>query len=166
METYSLHFIVLNICQQRMTALIEPYQWPTTLIRTKKSSEMIHFLPIANYLQALQLFAIILRRRRQLIHRNNNANNMLFDLLQIMHLCEQNVFSWINLVHLVRQYLSLHRKNKRRLYKPHLLLKILAGYRYFNFVATLKNTHIFHNYCIWTLTTLHSVLFSQSNFTI
>ena len=64
------------------------------------------------------------------IHKQNSLQQLLHfkDVIQMTTLCFPIIMDWITVLLLINRYFTLHSKIKRRLFKPHLLLRILAGY--------------------------------------
>ena len=88
---------------------------------------MIHLFPWPHNLQALVFFHLIL----QWIHlrnRRRGSQQRFMELFQIISFCSATAIEWIEMIYLVLRFFKLRTK-KRRLFKPHMLLRILTGYR-------------------------------------
>ena len=89
---------------------------------------MIPMLPVEHILGLLRCFVQIiqhLRRQRQI---RSNALHDDFEIFIILKIIAKLLLQYLTLIQLILRYMSLRRK-KFRLYKPHLLLQLLAGYR-------------------------------------
>ena len=92
---------------------------------------MIPFL-IAHYqeiLQVLHIFVSVIQiiRNRRLQRILNNDNHI--ELIVITNMYFDQVMSWFEMVYSFLKFVRIHRR-KRRLFKAHLLLQLLRGYRY------------------------------------
>ena len=89
---------------------------------------MFHLFPWPNFLPTINFYILVigfLRRRRQ----RTQINESWHDFFQILTFSIPLLMDWIQLILLYRRLLSLRIKSKYRLIKPHMLLRILAGYR-------------------------------------
>ena len=66
-----------------------------------------------------------IRKRRLLCHRHDESD---MDIFIIINFFCQNIHHWFNMVQCFIKYFK-HKSRIRRLYKPHLLIHIIAGYR-------------------------------------
>ena len=86
------------------------------------------FINDRNYvLEILRLFVLIIHRLhfKWNVARNQNIH---LEILHILKFITLAVLSYIELLQLIKKYISL--AWKRRLFKPHLVLHLLHGYRY------------------------------------
>ena len=82
----------------------------------------INFLPIVRYLHMILLYLKRLRR----IRAQNNHEDETNDLIIVVNLT--NIF--VNWLRLIMLYMTLKlRRRKRELFKPHLMLQYLPGFR-------------------------------------
>ena len=94
-----------------------------------------------NFLQLV----IHLIRYMTIGRRHNNAHFLEIPFIQSIHLYVMLLMNYFHMVQLVIRYIKM-KKRKRRLYKPHLLLWLLHGYRYHvvigNLVLKIPNDHL------------------------
>ena len=88
-------------------------------------------LPILEYMYILDfLMAAVRWIQMRRFQRNVEAENdrLDFELTMMTDMFMQNVIIWLQLMLLFLKYLGITTK-RRKLFKPHLLLKLLGGYR-------------------------------------
>ena len=90
---------------------------------------MFPFPSVPNILPLLHMIAMFLRHRKRIKQRQQFQ--MLTDLINFINMFMNLELNWLNLMILIHKYLQ-RRHKKRWLYKPHLLLHHLLGYRFEN----------------------------------
>ena len=88
---------------------------------------MIPIVLIQNLPGVLQFFALVLRWLR-ILRNKHEANQQFLEFVQIMFNFFRLIMDWLNLVTLVLRWIQIT-EQKRRLFKPHLLIRLLGGYR-------------------------------------
>ena len=100
---------------------------------------------IVHILQFFQIFLKYLeirRSRRKLRDKNDDIQ-----ILIHINMCANTVLNWMHIVVNHFQYFLLWKK-KKKLMKPYLLLKLLAGYRYICTISYPLHEYFFpHIYC-------------------
>ena len=125
--------------------------WYSLWLRNVNNSSYLAMLPIAlfqNFPNILNLFVLILRWR-QIVHQRKILNQNFFDIIQLITLFLNLAQNWLNLLILLRRWRKIRQRKMRRLFKPHLLLPFLPGYRYF---ACRMNFRLFlqkFQWCTW-----------------
>ena len=90
---------------------------------------MIPIVLFRNYPEILQFFILIIRWLNILRNRRRGRINQFQQILQLMHSFLQLAFQWLNILLLISRWLQISQRKKRRLFKPHLLLHVLGGFR-------------------------------------
>ena len=117
---------------------------------------MIPIVLFQNLPGVLNLFALILRWIRILRNRRI-ANERFVEFVQIMMNFFRIVMHWLNLMVLVMRWMNLIQKKNRRLFKPHLLIRLLGGYRFMNIYFQI---HILLNWIYMLLCKYGHVIFT------
>ena len=89
---------------------------------------MIFNVPAATYLQIMELFHLMYIYIRQL-RSGRKSINMFQEMMQIMNSSLPMLLPCISVIILYCRYLKMKSTKRKRLWKPHMLLRILAGYR-------------------------------------
>ena len=85
-------------------------------------------VPSPNYVHIMHLFYLILQYRQR--QRISNKSHLEFqNISYISIIFFPLLMDWISMFVLIIRYVRLRSRIKKTLFKPHLLLRILAGYR-------------------------------------
>ena len=96
----------------------------------KNNSIVISMLPLVlqwNIPNIFQLFSLVIWWRK--ILKRKRANQHFLEIMHIFNGFLNMILLWLQLLDLMHTLLNIHRR-KKRLLKPHLLLKMLGGFRW------------------------------------
>ena len=100
-------------------------------------------IPVLDYSNILQMFSQIIqfiRIKRICRQKFIEDENISIEIIMIIHLFLEFCANWLHLLQLLMRFRRTKKKS-RRYFKPHLLIQILAGYR---FAITTSCWHICH----------------------